>query len=211
MVSIKGTSMQKDHQVAGGDMSPYNHHVRVVTRRDEEGGGVGEQHSGCRPTGRSAILEQSTPMEYWRPRLICGGTPFGVESHIIAMEAGRASCVDKLPGPGERKRIHTLGEGDSLVTVEHVIELPRGGGRGTRWARQRRATMDVARLVRSRHGVQVVLRRGLTDVGDVGADGLGQEAITKRWGVGPERCEQSEHVRRQHSTKDVTKKTTDHN
>ena len=35
--------------------------------------------------------------------------------------------------------------------------------------------------------------------------------ITKRWGVGPERCEQSEHVRRQHSTKDVTKKTTDHN
>ena len=32
----------------------------------------------------------------------CGGTPFGVESHIIAMEAGRASCVDKLPGPGER-------------------------------------------------------------------------------------------------------------
>ena len=141
-------------------------------------------------------------MEYWRPRLIGGGTPFGVESHIIAMEAGRASCVDKLPGPGERGRVRTLGEGDSLVTVEHVIELPRGGGRGTRWARQRRATMDVARLVRSRHGVQVVLRRGLTDVGDVGADGLGQEAITKRWGVGPERCEQSEHVRRQHSTKD---------
>ena len=35
--------------------------------------------------------------------------------------------------------------------------------------------------------------------------------LTKHWGIGPERCEQSEHVRRQHSTKDVTKKTTDHN
>ena len=38
-----------------------------------------------------------------------------------------------------------------------------------------------------------------------------QEAIMKHWGIGPECCEQSEHVRRQHSTKDVTKKTTDHN
>jgi hypothetical protein len=50
--------------------------------------------------------------------------------------------------------------------------------------------MDVARLVRSRHGVQVVLRWGLTDVGGgIGADGLGQEAITKHWGVSHERCE----------------------
>ena len=35
--------------------------------------------------------------------------------------------------------------------------------------------------------------------------------VTKCWGRGPEHCEQSEHVRRQHSTKDVTTKTTDHN
>ena len=35
--------------------------------------------------------------------------------------------------------------------------------------------------------------------------------FTKHWGIGPECCEQSEHVRRQHSTKDVTKKTTDDN
>ena len=71
--------------------------------------------------------------------------------------------------------------------------------------------MDVAHFVRSRHGVLAGLRRGSIDVGDVGADGLGQEAIMKCWGRGPEHCEQSEHVRRQHSTKDVTKKTTDHN
>jgi hypothetical protein len=138
------------------------------------------------------------PIEWKGIHVICGSIPNGGEGDTIAVGARRASCVDKLPGPGECDR--TLGEGDNLVTVKHVKGLRRGRGRCT--GRTRKVmSMDVARLERSRHGVHVGLGRGSTDVGEVGGEERrSQEAIMKCLAIGQEHCDEGEPAWRHGST-----------